>query len=70
VETNRLNKVTVEPADVETITKNMGKCSNYTGHDGAIHANLAIPLPPEVEQDINVLDEWRKAASERINKKK
>lgn len=70
VETNRLNKVTVDPADVETITKNMGKCSNYTGHDGAIQANLATPLPPEIEQDINALDEWRKMASERINKKK
>jgi hypothetical protein len=70
VETNRLNKVTVEPADVEMITKNMSKCSNYTGHDGAIQANLAIPLPPEIEQDIKVLDDWRKLASERINKKK
>ncbi|WP_084640747.1 AAA family ATPase [Duganella phyllosphaerae] len=70
VETNRLNKVTIEPGDVETITKNMGKCSNYTGHDGAIQANLAIPLPPEIEQDINVLDDWRKAASDRLNKKK
>jgi ABC-type Mn2+/Zn2+ transport system ATPase subunit len=70
VETNRLNKVTVEPADVATITKNMGKCSNYTGHDGAIQANLAIPLPPEIEQDIKVLDDWRKIASDRINKKK
>ncbi|MBP1203644.1 energy-coupling factor transporter ATP-binding protein EcfA2 [Duganella sp. 1411] len=70
VETNRLSKVTVAPADVETIMKNMGKCSNYTGHDGAIQANLAIPLPPEIEQDIKVLDDWRKAASDRLNKKK
>ena len=70
VETNRLNKVTVDPADVEAITKNMGKCSNYTGNDGAIQANFAIPLPPEIEQDIKILDDWRKAASERISKKK
>ena len=70
VETNRLLKVTIEPGDVATITTNMGKCSNYTGHDGAALANLATPLPPEIDQDIKNLDDWRKAASERINKKK
>lgn len=70
IETNRLNKVFVDPVDVATITKNMGKCSNYTGHDGAIQANLAIPDPAEIEEDIKILDEWRKIASDRINKKK
>jgi hypothetical protein len=70
VETNRLTKVTIEPSDVEIITTNMGKCSNYTGHDGAALANLAVPLPPEIEQDIKILDDWRNAASQRINKKK
>lgn len=70
VETNRLSKVRIDPADVGTITKNMGKCCNYTGRDGAIQANLAIQLSAEIEQDINVLDEWRKVATERINEKK
>jgi hypothetical protein len=70
VETNRLTKVVIEPADVETITTNMGKCSNYTGHDGAMQAQLATPMPPEVLQDIEALETWRKAAAERLNKKK
>lgn len=70
IETNRLAKIMITPEDVDKITTNMGKCSNYTGHDGAMQAHLAIPLPAEIAQDIDVLDAWRKLVAERINKKK
>lgn len=38
----------------------MGKCSNYTGHDGATGAQRAMPLPDEVAVDIEALEVWRK----------
>ncbi len=71
VETNRLKKVTIEPEDVAAITSGMGKCSNYTGHDGAMVANNVPPPPPdELSADINALDDWRKAVMARRNAKK
>lgn len=70
IETNRLSKVTIEPDDVETIQSNMGKCSNYTGHDGAMDTHLAMPLPDEVAADIEALDVWRKDMMDRLNGKK
>jgi hypothetical protein len=70
IETNRLSKVTIEPADVETIQANMGKCSNYTGHDGAMAAQLAMPLPDDVSVDIEALETWRKEMVGRLEGKK
>jgi energy-coupling factor transporter ATP-binding protein EcfA2 len=70
IETNRLSKVTIEPADVATIQANMGKCSNYTGHDGATGAQLAMPLPDEVAVDIEALEVWRKEIVARLEGKK
>ena len=57
------------PEDIAAITAGMGKCSNYTGHDGAMQAHLATPLPPEITQDIDALESWRKLAAERNTKK-
>ena len=70
IETNRLSKVTIEPADVETIQTSMGKCSNYTGHDGAMEAHLATPLPDEIAIDIEILDTWRNEMEARLKGKK
>lgn len=61
VETNRLRRVTVEDADVQIVTENMGKCSTYTGHDGALEADVSIPEPEDVLADILALESWRKA---------
>lgn len=70
VETNRLKKVAVEPEDVTAVTAGMSKCSNYTGHDGAQEANVAQPLPEEMEADINALEAWRKSVVARREKRR
>jgi ABC-type cobalamin/Fe3+-siderophores transport system ATPase subunit len=70
IETSRLGQVSVTPEDITAITAGMGKCSNYTGHDGAMQAHLATPLPAEITQDIDALETWRKLVAERMNKKK
>jgi energy-coupling factor transporter ATP-binding protein EcfA2 len=69
VETNKLKKVMVEQADIETVERNMAKCSNYTGHDGALDAVPTLPLPAELLEDINALDTWREAIERRKNSK-
>jgi hypothetical protein len=48
----------------------MGKCSNYTGHDGAMDAQLAMPLPDEVNTDIEALEAWRKEIVVRLEGRK
>jgi energy-coupling factor transporter ATP-binding protein EcfA2 len=60
VESNRLRKVYVEDDDVRVVVQNMGKCSNYTGHDAAHLADIAMPTPEEALVDIEALDTWRK----------
>lgn len=69
IETNRLKKITIEAQDLEAITAGVGKCSNYTGHDGAMEANLPTPSPEDMEQDISALEAWRKSAVERMHKR-
>lgn len=68
VETNRLKKVVVAPEDIATIEQNMGKCSTFTGHDGAMDANPVLPNPDEVSADIEALETWRRATDERAKK--
>ncbi|MCW5220161.1 hypothetical protein D5041_10370 [Verminephrobacter aporrectodeae subsp. tuberculatae] len=68
VETNRLKKVVVSPEDIATIEQNMSKCSTFTGHDGAMEANPAMPEPSELSIDVEALETWRKAKNERIQK--
>ena len=68
VETNRLKKVVVAAEDIATIEKNMSKCSTFTGHDGAMEANPAIPEPNDLSIDIQALEIWRKATDERGKK--
>jgi energy-coupling factor transporter ATP-binding protein EcfA2 len=69
VETNRLRQVAVEQEDLKAITAGMGRCSVYTGHDGAIVANVAPPSLDEMTADITALEEWRKSAVERQKKR-
>jgi AAA15 family ATPase/GTPase len=59
IETNKLKKVNVAPEDIATIELNMGKCSTFTGHDGALNANPAMPEPNELSADIEALETWR-----------
>lgn len=68
VETNRLKKVVVTPEDIATIEQNMTKCSIFTGHDGAMEANPAMPEPNELSTDVEALETWRKATNERAQK--
>ena len=70
VETNRLKKVAVETEDVTAITAGMSKCSNYTGHDGAQEANVALPSPDGMEADINALEAGRKSVLARREKRR
>lgn len=69
VETNRLKKVAVEPEDLTAITSGMGRCSTYTGHDGAMVANVAPPSLDEMAADIDALEAWRKSAVDRQKKR-
>ena len=64
VETTRLREVVVEDGDYALIHQGMTKCSNYS-HDKAPMAGVAVPDPEELLDDINKLDEWRKAIEER-----
>jgi ABC-type Mn2+/Zn2+ transport system ATPase subunit len=70
IETNRLGKVAIEAEDVSAINAGMGKCSNYTGHDGAMEANLPIPSLEDMAEDIAALEAWRVSADERLKKRK
>ncbi|WP_416761171.1 AAA family ATPase [Roseateles sp. So40a] len=70
VETNRLKQVTIEPEDIAAITSGMAKCSNFTGHDGAMVANVAMPPPDELSADISALEDWRKSVMVRRNAKR
>jgi energy-coupling factor transporter ATP-binding protein EcfA2 len=70
VETGRLDKVVVTPDDLAAIEAGMTKCSNYTGHDGAMVANLAVPSPEDMTADIDDLNSWRETVTKRLNAKR
>ena len=70
VETQRLSKVFVETSDVKTIQANMSKCSTYTGHDGAMVAQVSLPEPAELIKDIQALEDWRLVIVDRKKEKK
>ncbi len=60
ISTQSLRGVAVEDVDYTAIQNGMGKCSNYA-HDGAAQAQVALPLPTELLDDIHALDTWRKS---------
>jgi energy-coupling factor transporter ATP-binding protein EcfA2 len=67
IETNRLSKVQVNPEDLAAINKGMTTCSNYTGHDSAMVANLPTPSPDDMTKHLDELDAWRKLVDDRLN---
>lgn len=67
IETSRLAKVQVTPEDLTAINKGMTTCSNYTGHDGSMVANLPTPSPEEVSKHLDELEAWRKLVDDRLN---
>ena len=67
IETSRLAKVQVTPEDLTAINKGMTTCSNYTGHDGSMVANLPTPSPEEMSKHLDELEAWRKLVDDRLN---
>ncbi len=64
ISTQSLREVAVEDGDYAAIQRGMGKCSKYA-HDGAAHAQIALPLPQELLDDIVTLETWRKSIEDR-----
>ena len=64
ISTQSLREVAVEDSDYAAIQNGMGKCSKYA-HDGAAQAQVAVPLPPELLDDIETLETWRKLVEDR-----
>jgi len=58
VETNRLAAVEVTDDDFRAVRESMTRCSKFA-HDGAAVANVAMPTPEELVQDIDKLETWR-----------
>lgn len=72
VETSRLKGVTVDDADYAAVDAGMTKCSKYA-HDKAAIGNIAVPGPDELDDDINILETWRKkidTRSQEVRKKR
>jgi hypothetical protein len=64
ISTQSLREVAVEDNDYAAIQNGMGKCSKYA-HDGAAQAQVALPLPQELYDDIVTLETWRKSIEDR-----
>ena len=64
ISTQSLREVAVEDSDYAAIQNGMGKCSKYA-HDGAAQAQVSVPLPPELLDDIEALETWRKLVEDR-----
>ena len=64
ISTQRLQGVAVEDSDYAAVENGTGKCSKYV-HDGAAQAQVAVPLPNELLDDIESLDTWRKSVEDR-----
>lgn len=60
ISTQSLRGVAVEDGDYAAIQIGMGKCSKYA-HDGAAQAQVSLPLPTELLDDIHALDAWRES---------
>ena len=64
ISTQSLREVAVEDGDYAAIQNGMSKCSKYA-HDGAAQAQVALPLPQELYNDIVALETWRKSIEDR-----
>jgi hypothetical protein len=67
ISTQSLREVAVEDGDYAAIQTGMGKCSKYA-HDGAAQAQVSLPLPTELLDDIHALDAWRESILSRRKK--
>jgi len=69
VETQRLSKVVIDPADYTAIERGMKKCSTWLrGHDSAAAINAAFPTPEEIANDIQELEEFVQVLIKRAEK--
>jgi hypothetical protein len=60
VSTQKLKEVEVQDTDYATVDAAMSKCSKFAAHDSAAIANVAIPNPDSLKDDIDAFDTWRK----------
>ncbi|MBW7832459.1 MAG: AAA family ATPase [Simplicispira suum] len=67
ISTQSLREVAVEDGDYAAIQTGMGKCSKYA-HDGAAQAQVSLPLPTELLDDIHALEAWRESILSRRKK--
>lgn len=65
VSTQKLKEVEVQDTDYATVDAAMSKCSKFAAHDGAAIANVAIPNPDSLKDDIDAFDTWRKEIENR-----
>ena len=66
IETQRLKKVRIEPADYQAISVAMTKCSTHmTGHDAAAALGYKSPTAQEVAADIKTCEDFVKALRKR-----
>lgn len=69
IETQRLRKVTIDPADYVPIDNGMSKCSRWmTGHDGAAALGTPPPSSDDVAADLNAFEEFTKRLKDRAEK--
>ena len=65
IQTRRLKDLAdIKEADIQTVTQEMTRCSNYA-HDDPGAVNLGIPDPPVVEGHIKTLENWAAVVKER-----
>ncbi|MBX7252100.1 MAG: hypothetical protein K1X50_08950 [Candidatus Promineofilum sp.] len=67
VSTQMLKAVEVSDDDYHSVAIGMTKCSKFSGHDGAASANVPIPPPEELQEDIEAFETWRKSVISRQN---
>ena len=64
IETQKIREVFVDDLDVNTIHFGMSQCSQYV-HDTAKEAQVPVPTPDEFIRDVEVLDKYIIATSDR-----
>lgn len=64
VETSRLRDVKIIDTDYDTVDENMSRCSSFV-HDSPGEDTVQIPVPNELEQDLNKLITWIDAIKKR-----
>ena len=69
IESQRLKRVSIEPADYVAIEAGMSKCSTcMTGHDSAAALSSPPPSPDEVAVDLKSFEDFTKTLKDRAEK--